>query len=162
MGHLIMSNDGSRFQYSHDTTNLLVSQTMDVLNGKAVRFTMRRNQAPHAKQSDEDNASHNNNNNSQGNGSNNSNDRENKSDVVMWPDSTVDDYRFRPIELNDMCMYEFVAKYQKIFKKFKSMDKRKKSDEADVDLLHNEYPFMEEHPGREFSQFQSTITLVLH
>ena len=34
MAHLIVSNNGSRFQFSHGFPNLLVSQAMDVLDGK--------------------------------------------------------------------------------------------------------------------------------
>ena len=43
MGHLITSNDGSRFQFSHGFTHLLVSQAIDVLDGKDVEFCIRTN-----------------------------------------------------------------------------------------------------------------------
>ena len=65
LAHLIIDNDSSRFQYSHGFTNLLVSQTLDVQEGKKGQFLIRTNYSKVQKKK------------------------------VMWPDSTVDDYLCR-------------------------------------------------------------------
>ena len=67
MAHLIVSNDGSRFEFSHDFVNFLVSQMRDVLNGKDAQFRIRSNYSKKEKR------------------------------TLMWPDSTVDDYLYRSI-----------------------------------------------------------------
>ena len=43
MAHLIVSNDGSRFQLSHGFSNLLVNQAIDARDGKPADFCMRHN-----------------------------------------------------------------------------------------------------------------------
>ena len=52
---------------------------------------------------------------------------------MLWPDSTVDDDTERDEALENVCMYEFVAKYKKEYKTFKQMDKDAK--ERDSKLL---------------------------
>ena len=56
--------------------------------------------------------------------------RENYSSVeqetVLWTDSTVYDYTERDEALENICMYEFVAKYKKEYTKFKQMGKDEK------------------------------------
>ena len=45
MAHLLICQGGSRFTYSHDFANLLLTQLEDVLEGKEVHFILRRNKA---------------------------------------------------------------------------------------------------------------------
>ena len=40
MAHYLVSNNGSRFQYSHRFANLLVSQAIDVMCGKSGQFRL--------------------------------------------------------------------------------------------------------------------------
>jgi hypothetical protein len=114
LGHLIVSNNGSRFQFLHDFTNLLVSQAIDVLEGKEGSFRIRTNWSKARKEK------------------------------VSWPDSILDDYLYRPVELEDLCYYDFVAKYEKVYKTFKQM----KTDDKEISL--KEFAFHESHPGYEF------------
>ena len=114
LGHLIVSSNGSRFQYSHDFANLLVSQAIDVLGGKEGNFRICTNCSKSAKEK------------------------------VYWPDSILDAYICRPEDLENLCYYDFIAKYEKVYKTFKQM----KSDGAEYSL--KEFPFHESHPGFEF------------
>ena len=84
MAHFIVCNDGSRFQFSHKFTNILVSQMLDVLDGKEGHFRVRTNYSKALKQK------------------------------VFWADSAVDDYLHRPAALEDCCMYDFVSGYKKM------------------------------------------------
>ena len=43
MAHHIMSNNGPRFEYSHEFTDLQIGQTMNVLNDKDDQFHIRTN-----------------------------------------------------------------------------------------------------------------------
>lgn len=133
MAHLIVSNDGSRFEYSHGFSNLLVSQTIDVLNGKEGRFRVRNNFSKTKKES------------------------------VLWPDSTVDDYVHRDGILDKVCLYEFVAKYKKECKSFKQMkgtsdvvcaEDMLNNDDQIKSRETKKYSFNNEHPGSEFSYLQ--------
>ena len=81
---------------------------------------------------------------------------------VFWPDSTVNDYLHRHEVLEDLCIYEFVARYKKMNKKFKQMDTHKKKDDANIEcvdeiqseLCQNEFRFKETHPENEFSHLR--------
>jgi hypothetical protein len=83
LGHLMVSKDGSRFEYSHDHTNLLVSQVMDALDGKEIACRIRKNRSKVTKKK------------------------------VLWPDSFTDDYVHRPLALEELCLYEYTAHYEK-------------------------------------------------
>ncbi len=64
---------------------------------------------------------------------------------IFWPYLILDDYIYRPEELSNLCYYEFVEKYEKVYKTFKEI--KEYSDE----LTLKELPFCESHPGFEFS-----------
>ena len=86
MGHLIVSNDGSRFQFPHNFTHLLVSQAIDVLDGKDGEFCIGTNYSNALK------------------------------DKVLWQGSIFDDYIHQPDDLKHLCYYDLAAKYEKIYK----------------------------------------------
>ena len=69
MQHLLICNGGSRFQFSHGFTNLLISQALDVLDGKDGQFRIRTNYSKSRKEK------------------------------ILWPDSTVDNYLYQDEEL---------------------------------------------------------------
>ena len=93
MGHLVVRHDDSRFQYSHGFTNLLVSQAIDVMDGKDGQFCIRTNFSRVQKAN------------------------------MLWPDSAVDDYIHRPDEFEAMCSYNYVGKCGNVSKTFKQMNK---------------------------------------
>ena len=92
MSHLIVSNNGPRFQFSYGFPNLLVSQGIDVINGKDDEFRIRTNYSKALK------------------------------DKVLWQDSISGNYIHRPDNLEHLRCHDFVAKYEKIYKKFKQMN----------------------------------------
>ena len=53
------------------------------------------------------------------------NNRNASGEFTQWPDSFANDYLFRSEKLEAMCLYEMVMKFQKCFKTFKQMNKRK-------------------------------------
>ena len=148
MAHLIVSNEGSRFQFSHKLMYLLVSQMHDKLDDKEVNCCIRTNYSMLQKHK------------------------------VMWPDSSADDYLYRPNESENMCLYEYVSKFKKVCKKFKEIKSENKTastpdeaqsvDEYDEDCDNaseeeeggnmgpNRYYFHEDYPGYEFLYFQAT------
>lgn len=152
MGHLTVSNNGSRFQYSHEFTNFLVGQMLDVLDGLPGHFRIRTNYSKKEKKK------------------------------IFWADSMVDDYLHRPDGLEGLCMYEFLSCYEKVCKTFKQLNKKAKDEESERDVVesdiddgleedaveeedendesdcdsevgqdHNQYYFKDGHPGREFA-----------
>ena len=94
LAHPIVSNDGSRFEFSHGFTDLRVSQAIDVLCDKEDKFLIRTNYSKGLKEK------------------------------VPWPDSTVDNSLYRHKDLEYICLFEFVTDYQKIYKTFKNMNKK--------------------------------------
>ena len=151
MAHLTVCYDGTRFQFSHDFVNMLVSQMSDVLNGKEGQFRIRSNYSKVSQRK------------------------------VFWPDSTVDDYLHRSDRLEDglsnLCLYQFVSGFKKVCKTFKEMNNKKNGileDEADemnddycsdeecdevdkigrLELGKGKFPFMDGHPGKEFAYLQ--------
>ena len=94
MAHLIMSKKGSRFSFSHEFQNLMVSQMINHLNGKAPGdFVLRRRN------------------------------KGKEGELYMWPDNSINDYIYRSSEIEDICFYEFGMKYEKIPFSFDRMKK---------------------------------------
>ena len=126
LGHLMVSKDGSRFEYSHDHTNLLVSQVMDALDGKEIACRIRKNRLKVTKKK------------------------------VLWPDSFTDDYVHRPLALEELCLYEYTAHYEKECKTWKQIDEED-SENGNEDELEQRlrtlktYPYLETHPGFAFA-----------
>ena len=82
IAHLIMSNNGSRFEYSHTFNDLLVGQAIVVLNDKEDLCCIRANYS------------------------------QAKKSKVFWLDYMVADYLYRPEILDKICMYEYASKYE--------------------------------------------------
>ena len=120
LAHLIVSNDGSRFEYSHDTANLLIGQAIDYLDGKDIQCRIRTNISKVLKKK------------------------------ILWPDSAVDDYIHRPDDLEEMCLYEFTSKYEKVCKTWKQIDRGQDDNQCE----RNTYRFRETHPGYEFAHLK--------
>ena len=147
MAHFIVCNDGSRFQFSHKFAHLLVSQMLDVLDGKEGHFRVRTNYSKTRKQK------------------------------VLWADSAVDDYLHRPMALENCCLYDFISLFEKVCKKFKQMNDEAQNnsdfmdnmadesglvdgdgtDEFEIEensRMANKLFFLRSHPGYEFSYLQ--------
>ena len=93
MAHLLLSQRGSRFNFSHDFQDLLLGQMLNKLNGEEPGdFVLRRKN------------------------------RSESGDVVLWPDYSVNDYLYRPNAMEDMCFYEFIASCDRIHMSFNKMN----------------------------------------
>ena len=93
MAHLLLSQHGSRFNFSHDFQDLLLGQMLNKLNGEEPGdFELRRKN------------------------------RSESGDVVLWPDYSVNDYLYRPNSMEDMCFYEFIASCDRIHMSFNKMN----------------------------------------
>ena len=92
MAHYLVAHGGSRFSASHKPKHLLLKQLEETLDGKAVNFTLRR-----INKTKEDGT------------------------MIQWPESTSDDYLYRPKELEHICAYEFTELYEKKFYTLKEL-----------------------------------------
>ena len=93
MAHLLLSQRGSRFNFSHDFQDLLLGQMLNKLNGEEPGdFVLRRKN------------------------------RSESGDVVLWPDYSVNDYLYRPNTMEDMCFYEFTASCDQVHMSFNKMN----------------------------------------
>ena len=93
LAHTLICQKGSRFTYSHDFRNLLLTQMEDMLDDKEVQFVLRRNRNPDT------------------------------GDTETWADSSAHDYLYRPEELNNICFYEMTMNYDKKHYTFEQMRK---------------------------------------
>ena len=92
MAHLLISQKGSRFTFSHPFRDLLVGQMYNHLMGKKPGdFVLRRR-----------------------------NRGENK-EVLVWADYSINDYLHRPDDLENISYYQFGMRYEKIPFSFKRM-----------------------------------------
>jgi hypothetical protein len=126
MAHLLISQGGTRFTYSHGEENLLVTQLEDYLEGRECNFILRKNYNKIEKR------------------------------VERWPDSTAYDYVFRPRELQQLCYYEYMMKYKKGFKTFKRINREQDleiSGNADCNDEESSVrlEFQDGHPGKRYA-----------
>jgi len=126
MAHLLVSQGGTRFTYSHGEENLLVTQLEDYLDGKECNFILRTNYNKIEKRRE------------------------------RWPDSTAYDYVFRPQQLERLCYYEYMMKYKKGFKKFKQINREQDleiSGSADCNDEESsvQIEFQDGHPGKRYA-----------
>ena len=131
MGHLLVSNKGTRFQFSHDFSHLLVGQLEATLEGKPVDYRIRVNTFREKKVTWPDSTS---------------------DDYIHRPEKCF---------LEKTCSYEFTMKYKKAFNtvaEVKRMESRHDEwDDEDSDNIHVRnkttirYSFAESHPGCKFS-----------
>ena len=85
MAHLMISQKGSRFTFSHDFRNLLAGQMLNHLLGRDPGdFVLRRRN------------------------------KGNEGELYMWPDYSINDYLFRPNSLEEMSFYQFSTIFEKI------------------------------------------------
>ena len=83
--HLLLCQNGSRFNFSHEFCNSLDGQMLNELNGEELKdFGLQRKN------------------------------RDEIGDVVMWPDYSVNDYTYRPDFLDGISFYEFAATYERV------------------------------------------------
>ena len=83
MAHLLVSQKGTRFTFSHDFKDLLLGQMLNRLNGQDPGdFVLRRRM-------------------------------KSETEADMWPDFSVNDYLYRDKSLENVSYYEFTAVYEK-------------------------------------------------
>eukprot|EP00986_Skeletonema_menzelii_P013820 scaffold8448_cov188-Skeletonema_menzelii.AAC.1 len=93
MAHLLISQGGERFTYSHSFSHLLLHNLENVLEEKrAVDFRLRTNW------------------------------NKVKNERISWPDCSAYDYLYRPIELESICFYEYTMWFEKVYKTFKQIN----------------------------------------
>ncbi len=80
MAHGLLSQRGSRFNFSYDFQDLLLGQMLNKLNGEEPGdFVLQRKK------------------------------RSESGDVEIWPDYSVNYYLYISTSMEDMCFYEFIA-----------------------------------------------------
>ena len=93
MAHLLISQKGERFTYSHGFSHLLLHNLENVLEEKrTMNFRFRTNW------------------------------NKDKKERVSWPDCSAYDYLYRPIELESICFYEYTMWFEKVYKTFKQIN----------------------------------------
>lgn len=139
MAHLLICQDGTRFKFSHDFSDLLVGQLEASLEGKSVDFRIRMNCHNKEKIAWKDSLSE---------------------DYIHRPTGST----FGEI-FDDMCSYEMSTKYKKKYLTFKEMERiETRCAELDSDEEHdniflspqnkfsgNKFPFKKTHEGFFFS-----------
>jgi len=93
MAHLLISQGGERFTYSHEFSHILLQNMENVLEEKdGVNFRLGRNW------------------------------NDETEETVAWADCSAYDYIHRPEELNNLCLYEYTMWYNKEYKSFKQLN----------------------------------------
>ena len=93
MAHLLISQGGERFTYSHEFEHILLQNMENILEEKdGMNFRLRMN---YNKDTDE---------------------------KIVWADSSSYDYIHRPEELGNFCLYEYTMWYKKEYKSFKELN----------------------------------------
>ena len=84
-------------------------------------------------------------------------DREGDGSKIQWPDSSANDYIFRPIydeEIKNCCFYQYTMMYEKHFKSFAEM-RNEANNHYQSNINDQEstkrFLFMEEHPGSKYA-----------
>lgn len=132
MGHLLVSSRGTRFQFSHDFSHLLISQLEATLEGEPIDCRIRVSTIGKEKVTWPDSSS---------------------DDYIDRP--------MKPL-FDGMCPYEFTMKYKKAFNtvaEVKRMESRRKqcaNENSDDNQYHRNnaivrHSFAESHPGYKFS-----------
>ena len=109
MAHLLATT-GSRFHLSHETKGLPVAQMEDALLGNEITYYYRGART---------NAITDNNNDDDDNNDDEDTDSDENDEFLVWPDSFVDAYMYRSEALENMSAYEFVMKYEVVYKNAK-------------------------------------------
>ena len=135
MAHLLATR-GSRFHLSHETKGLPVAQLEDLQEGKEISYYYRTTKKTNGSNND-------------GYNNDNSNDEE---DVVVWPDSFADNYLMRPEVLEEVSAYEFVMKYEVVYKNTQQEDQDSESAAHETRSRKRykgrELSFKEGHPSK--------------
>ena len=107
MAHLLICQHGRRFKYSHDFTPLLAQQMDDFLHDKPVNVRLRT--------------------------------KTKKGQITYWEDISANDYLHRPMmeEFDNMSLYEFTSRFQKVTR------------DSKITQFKNKFEFAATHPARE-------------
>ena len=76
----------------------------------------------------------------------------------------MDDYFHRPDELEDVCMYNYASRYEKVCKKWKQIKEAEDGtggDEEQQTKKLQTYAFLDDHKGKEFSHLKETKFMVI-
>lgn len=124
MAHLLISQDGERFVYSHEFSHLLLSQMEDVLDQKEINFILRRNKDAEGNELQWPDSAAN--------------------DYI---------YRLGDNqEIQNQSFYEWMMKYEKKFYSQKELKDKENGTNNQNDAESNKrFPFTEEHPGSKYS-----------
>ena len=119
MAHLLMSQKGSRFTFSHTFRDLMVNHMLNHLTGQTPSdFVLRRRNKGQS------------------------------GELYMWPDYSINDYLYRPTDLENISFYEFGMMYEKVAFSFERL---KRLNDQGLPLLNeDEMYFTEDHPGRRY------------
>ncbi len=129
MAHLLMCNKGTRFQFSHDFSHLLITQMEATLEGQPVNHRIRINELNKEKVAWADSSS---------------------DDYIHRPDTD---------DLESLCFFEMTMKYTKIFKSKKQVrdtefcvdeDSDEDEDPPEYNRPKTNYSFIDSHPGCKF------------
>ena len=83
----LLVTQGSRFTFSHEFSHLLLSQLEDLLEGNEISCRFKKGG------------------------------KDKEGNDTWWPDCFAHDYQWRPNEVEDLCCYELVMNYDKIYTK---------------------------------------------
>ena len=95
MAHLLATRK-SRFHLSHETKGLPVAQLEDLEEGNEISYYYRRGKKVNDDTTDDD--------------------TDDEEEVLIWPDSFADNYMKRPEDLKEVSAFEFVMKYEVVYK----------------------------------------------
>ena len=113
MAHLLICQRGERFTYSHEFSHILLRNMENVLEEKdGMSFRLRRNWNADTKE------------------------------TVSWADCSAYDYIHRPVEVSNLCLYEYTMWYKKEYKTFEQLNSKKSTTKA--------FKFANGHQGRKF------------
>lgn len=140
MSHLMVCNGGTRFTFSHEFGNLLVSQLEATLDNKEIHVRLRTNMSGGKTVIWPDSSA---------------------DDYIHRPDSPIFDV---------MCSYEMAMRFKKVCKTFKEMRNNAVSDNFDIDEnvdgnIHRrrtqKFAFRDSHPGKEFCHLVELSLIVI-
>ena len=118
MAHLLISQQGDRFTYSHKFSHLLLQNMENVLEEKdGIDFRLRTNRDKTTQK------------------------------AIKWPDCSAYDYIYRPLDLEDLCLYEYTMWFKKQYKTYKKINNESTGNSRSSSSTLR---FAEGHQGRDF------------
>ena len=122
MAHLMLTQDSSRFSYSHDFVTIPLPHLLAWYDGEDLHFRLKK--LPKIGNADEENQ----------------NELDDESDK-KYADYFINNYIYRPVELGDYCCYDLFSEYEM---SPITVTKRKKGDDACDESVFRMHP---DHPG---------------